>query len=91
MTSVIPGEGQTRTYPAAPVAQIIDGVKVYGRGETAVRALDGVTAEFAASEFAAIMGPSGSGKSTSLAAMIGYRNAKMFQIHGSGGMLRAAS
>ena len=71
MTSVIPGEGQTRTSPAAPVAQIIDGVKVYGRGETAVRALDGVTAEFAAGEFAAIMGPSGSGKSTLLHCLAG--------------------
>ncbi len=71
MTSVIPGEGQIRTYPAAPVAQIIDGVKVYGRGETAVRALDGVTAEFAASEFAAIMGPSGSGTSTLLHCLAG--------------------
>jgi len=48
MTSVIPGEGETRTSLAAPVARIIDGVKVYGRGETAVRALDDVTADFAA-------------------------------------------
>ncbi len=51
--------------------QIIDGVKVYGRGETAVRALDGVSAEFAAGEFAAIMGPSGSGKSTLLHCLAG--------------------
>jgi putative ABC transport system ATP-binding protein len=38
--------------------------KTYGTGESAVRAVDGVSADFAAGEFAAIMGPSGSGKTT---------------------------
>jgi putative ABC transport system ATP-binding protein len=46
-------------------------VKVYGRGDTAVRALDGVSVEFAAGRFGAIMGPSGSGKSTLLHALAG--------------------
>jgi putative ABC transport system ATP-binding protein len=41
-----------------------DAVKIYGRGETAVRALDAVTVGFERSRFTAIMGPSGSGKST---------------------------
>jgi putative ABC transport system ATP-binding protein len=36
----------------------------YGEGEAAVDALTGVSVEFPASRFAAIMGPSGSGKST---------------------------
>jgi putative ABC transport system ATP-binding protein len=53
--------------PASPAAaHTVDAVKVYGRGQTEVRALDGVTVEFASACFTAIMGPSGSGKSTLL-------------------------
>jgi ABC-type lipoprotein export system ATPase subunit len=46
-------------------------VKVYGTGDTAVTALDDVTAEFPAGRFTAIMGPSGSGKSTLLHCLAG--------------------
>lgn len=52
-------------------ARIDNGVKVYGEGHTEVRALDGVTAEFATGRFTAIMGPSGSGKSTLLHCVAG--------------------
>ncbi|MBV9934190.1 MAG: ABC transporter ATP-binding protein, partial [Actinobacteria bacterium] len=45
-------------------ARALDATKVYGRGETAVTALDKLTIEFAQGAFTAIMGPSGSGKST---------------------------
>ncbi len=47
-------------------ARIENATKVYGSGDTEVRALDGVTAEFERGVYTAIMGPSGSGKSTLL-------------------------
>jgi putative ABC transport system ATP-binding protein len=52
-------------------ARTVDAVKVYGHGDTAVRALDGINAEFARREFTAIMGASGSGKSTLLHCLAG--------------------
>jgi putative ABC transport system ATP-binding protein len=52
-------------------ARTVDAMKVYGEGQTEVRALDGVSVEFAAARFSAIMGPSGSGKSTLLHCMAG--------------------
>ncbi len=52
-------------------ARCEDVVKVYGQGNAAVRALDGVTVEFADGNFSAIMGPSGSGKSTLMHCMAG--------------------
>ena len=61
---------QTTTHARSPrtgtplAAQAIDLTKTYGAGQTAVRALDGVSVDIEASRFTAIMGPSGSGKST---------------------------
>jgi putative ABC transport system ATP-binding protein len=45
--------------------------KVYGRGDTAVRALDDVSMAVPAGRFTAIMGPSGSGKSTLMHCLAG--------------------
>jgi putative ABC transport system ATP-binding protein len=57
--------------PAASAARAVRAVKVYGSGDTAVRALDGVDVEFERGTFTAIMGPSGSGKSTLLHCLAG--------------------
>src|SRR5215472_9975537 len=55
----------------APAARAVAAVKVYGHGNAAVRAVDGITLELAAGQFTAIMGPSGSGKSTLLHCLAG--------------------
>jgi putative ABC transport system ATP-binding protein len=74
-----------QTYPPATVpaahdqqaaaVAAVDLVKVYGTGDTAVRALDGVTVGFARAAFTAIMGPSGSGKSTLMHCLAGLDTA----------------
>jgi len=58
------------TSPAAAV-RAEAATKVYGAGDTAVRALDDVTIGLPAGRFTAIMGPSGSGKSTLMHCMAG--------------------
>jgi putative ABC transport system ATP-binding protein len=60
---------ETRSTGVA--ARAVDATKVYGEGDAAVRALDGVTVNFPAGRFTAVMGPSGSGKSTLLHCMAG--------------------
>jgi putative ABC transport system ATP-binding protein len=52
------------TPPSLVAAGAVDAYKIYGSGESEVRALDGVTVDFLAGQFTAVMGPSGSGKST---------------------------
>ncbi|SDP54744.1 putative ABC transport system ATP-binding protein [Streptomyces sp. cf386] len=61
-TSATSAASATTITPTA--ARVVDAVKVYGTGDTGVRALDGVSVDFPVGRFTAIMGPSGSGKST---------------------------
>ena len=57
--------------PLAAAARAVELSKIYGEGDAAVRALDGVSVEFERGRYTAIMGPSGSGKSTLLHCMAG--------------------
>ncbi|GGK63270.1 ABC transporter ATP-binding protein [Ornithinimicrobium pekingense] len=61
-------EAPTMRPPAATATGL---VKVYGRGDTEVRALDGASLVVPAGQLTAIMGPSGSGKSTLMQTMAG--------------------
>jgi len=63
----------TDTAPPAIAiaARAVQASKIYGQGDTEVRALDGVDVELRRGQFTAIMGPSGSGKSTLMHCMAG--------------------
>ena len=55
--------------------------KSYGKGDTAVTALAGVTVSFDAGRFHAVMGPSGSGKSTLMHCLAGLDSADSGEVH----------
>jgi putative ABC transport system ATP-binding protein len=61
-------------------ARTVDAVKVYGSGDTSVRALDGISVEFLPAHFTAIMGPSGSGKSTLMHCVAGLDSLTSGQV-----------
>ncbi len=62
----------TSTIPATTVAaRAVAASKIYGSGDTKVRALDAIDVSFGRGQFTAIMGPSGSGKSTLMHCMAG--------------------
>jgi putative ABC transport system ATP-binding protein len=65
-------------------ASVIDATKVYGKGATQVRALDGVTLDFPSGQFSAIMGPSGSGKSTLMHCVAGLDTLTSGQVRVGG-------
>jgi putative ABC transport system ATP-binding protein len=63
----------TATIPptTAVAARAVAASKIYGKGDTEVRALDSIDVEFGRAQYTAIMGPSGSGKSTLLHCIAG--------------------
>ena len=85
----------TRTRPAPPhtsraprpalappgvAARVVDAVKTYGSGPTAVHALAGVSLDVVAGRFLAVMGPSGSGKSTLMHCLAGLDTVTSGQV-----------
>jgi putative ABC transport system ATP-binding protein len=72
-------------------ARAVDLVKVFGEGQTAVRALDGVSLDLPAGRFTAIMGPSGSGKSTFMHCLAGLDTVTSGQVFIGGTELNSLS
>src|SRR3954451_7074669 len=66
MRSLAPSPRPTAPAERSAMVHLDDVVRVFGRGDGQVRAVDGVTVSMAQGTFTAIMGPSGSGKSTLL-------------------------
>lgn len=69
------------TTSSTPAARADNITKIYGAGETEVRALDEVSVSFPRGQFTAIMGPSGSGKSTLMHCLAGLDTPTSGTVH----------
>ena len=66
--------------PIHAAARAVAASKIYGSGDTTVRALDAIDVTFEQGRFTAIMGPSGSGKSTLMHCMAGLDSVTSGQV-----------
>jgi len=64
-----------------PAARTVAATKLFGSGDTLVRALDEVTLDLPAQRFTAIMGPSGAGKSTLMHCVAGLDTLTMGEVY----------
>ncbi len=69
------------TNPHDVAIQAIGATKIYGDGDTEVRALNGIDVAFQRGELTAIMGPSGSGKSTLMHCLAGLDTLTSGEVH----------
>jgi len=83
MTAYIDTTIKAQSRPGM-AASVVEATKVYGKGATQVRALDGVTLDFPSGQFSAIMGPSGSGKSTLMHCVAGLDTLTSGQVRVGG-------
>jgi putative ABC transport system ATP-binding protein len=79
--STASAQADTVRRRSTAAARTVGLTKVYGHGETEVVALDGVTVDFVAGEFTAVMGPSGSGKSTLMHCAAALDSASSGQVY----------
>jgi putative ABC transport system ATP-binding protein len=80
-TGVSPSQSAEKMNAIVSIRQLS---KIYGAGETEVRALDDVNLDIESGEFLALMGPSGSGKSTLLHIIAGIDRPTHGECHVQG-------
>src|ERR1700736_3646233 len=68
------------TVEMRSAARLVQATKVYGAGDTMVKALDDITVAMPEGRFTAVMGPSGSGKSTLLHCLAGLDSLTSGQV-----------
>lgn len=82
---------ERRKLNSVPLVQLHDVTKIYGRGETAVCAVDHVTFSVRPGELMLILGPSGAGKTTLLSLIGGLLHPTSGSIHVAGTELTTLS